>query len=292
MATAVVSAPGKINLTLDILGRREDGYHEMEMLMHAVSLENTVRLTMRDRPGICLSCSNPAVPTGEKNLAYRAAQAFFAAWGHSVGLEIRVEKRVPMEAGMAGGSADAAGVLTGLNRIAGGAFSRQELCQIGLSLGADVPFCIWGGAALVQGIGEKITPLPPLKQCWLVIAKPPQGMKTANCFAAYDALDSVHHPETSRALKALQEQNLSALGKLLENVLEQAVPLPQVQKLREDILQNGALGSRMTGSGTAVFGLFADKRQALRCIRRIYRFGGSFFLVRPVDYGAKLLWEG
>ena len=117
-------------------------------------------------------------------------------------------------------------------------------------------------------------------------------MKTANCFAAYDALDSVHHPETSRALKALQEQNLSALGKLLENVLEQAVPLPQVQKLREDILQNGALGSRMTGSGTAVFGLFADKRQALRCIRRIYRFGGSFFLVRPVDYGAKLLWEG
>ncbi len=187
MATAVVSAPGKINLTLDILGRREDGYHEMEMLMHAVSLENTVRLTTRDRPGICLSCSNPAVPTGEKNLAYRAAQAFFAAWGHSVGLEIRVEKRVPMEAGMAGGSADAAGVLTGLNRIAGGAFSRQELCQIGLSLGADVPFCIWGGAALVQGIGEKITPLPPLKQCWLVIAKPPQGMKTANCFAAYDA---------------------------------------------------------------------------------------------------------
>lgn len=120
MATAVVSAPGKINLTLDILGRREDGYHEMEMLMHAVSLENTVRLTTRDRPGICLSCSNPAVPTGEKNLAYRAAQAFFAAWGHSVGLEIRVEKRVPMEAGMAGGSADAAGVLTGLNRIAGG----------------------------------------------------------------------------------------------------------------------------------------------------------------------------
>ena len=97
MATAVVSAPGKINLTLDILGRREDGYHEMEMLMHAVSLENTVRLTTRDRPGICLSCSNPAVPTGEKNLAYRAAQAFFAAWGHSVGLEIRVEKRVPME---------------------------------------------------------------------------------------------------------------------------------------------------------------------------------------------------
>lgn len=272
MATAVVSAPGKINLTLDILGRREDGYHEMEMLMHAVSLENTVRLTTLDRPGIRLNCSNPAVPTGEKNLAYRAAQAFFAAWGHAVGLEIQVEKRVPMEAGMAGG-----------------VFSQQQLCEIGLLLGADVPFCIRGGAALVQGIGEKITPLPPLEQCWLVIAKPNQGMKTAGCFAAYDALDAVRHPDTRRALQALQDQNLPALGRLLENVLEQAVPLPQVQILRESILKNGALGSRMTGSGTAVFGLFSNKNQALRCARRMYGFGGSFFLARPVGYGAKLL---
>ena len=272
MATAVVSAPGKINLTLDILGRREDGYHEMEMLMHAVSLENTVRLTTLDRPGIRLNCSNPAVPTGEKNLAYRAAQAFFAAWGHAVGLEIQVEKRVPMEAGMAGGSADAAGVLVGLNHLAGGVFSQQQLCEIGLLLGADVPFCIRGGAALVQGIGEKITPLPPLEQCWLVIAKPNQGMKTAGCFAAYDALDAVRHPDTRRALQALQDQNLPALGGLLENVLEQAVPLPQVQILRESILKNGALGSRMTGSGTAVFGLFSNKNQALRCARRIRRF--------------------
>lgn len=158
MATAVVSAPGKINLTLDILGRREDGYHEMEMLMHAVSLENTVRLTTLDRPGIRLNCSNPAVPTGEKNLAYRAAQAFFAAWGHAVGLEIQVEKRVPMEAGMAGGSADAAGVLVGLNHLAGGVFSQQQLCEIGLLLGADVPFCIRGGAALVPGHRGKDTP--------------------------------------------------------------------------------------------------------------------------------------
>ena len=289
MATAVVSAPGKINLTLDILGRREDGYHEMEMLMHAVSLENTVRLTTLDRPGIRLNCSNPAVPTGEKNLAYRAAQAFFAAWGHAVGLEIQVEKRVPMEAGMAGGSADAAGVLVGLNHLVGGVFSQQQLCEIGLLLGADVPFCIRGGAALVQGIGEKITPLPPLEQCWLLIAKPNQGMKTAGCFAAYDALAAVRHPDTRRALQALQDQNLPALGRLLENVLEQAVPLPQVQILRESILKNGALGSRMTGSGTAVFGLFSNKNQALRCARRMYGFGGSFFLARPVGYGAKLL---
>ena len=190
---------------------------------------------------------------------------------------------------MAGGSADAAGVLVGLNHLAGGVFSQQQLCEIGLLLGADVPFCIRGGAALVQGIGEKITPLPPLEQCWLVIAKPNQGMKTAGCFAAYDALDAVRHPDTRRALQALQDQNLPALGGLLENVLEQAVPLPQVQILRESILKNGALGSRMTGSGTAVFGLFSNKNQALRCARRMYGFGGSFFLARPVGYGAKLL---
>ena len=190
---------------------------------------------------------------------------------------------------MAGGSADAAGVLVGLNHLVGGVFSQQQLCEIGLLLGADVPFCIRGGAALVQGIGEKITPLPPLEQCWLVIAKPNQGMKTAGCFAAYDALAAVRHPETRRALQALQDQNLPALGRLLENVLEQAVPLPQVQILRESILKNGALGSRMTGSGTAVFGLFSNKNQALRCARRMYGFGGSFFLARPVGYGAKLL---
>lgn len=292
MAMAVVSAPGKINLTLDILGRREDGYHEMEMIMHAVSLENTVYLTKQEKAGIRLACSNPAVPTGEKNLAYRAALAFFSAWGHCFGLDIRVEKRVPMEAGMAGGSADAAGVLAGLNELTGSPFSLEELCQIGLTLGADIPFCLHGGAALVQGIGEKITPLAPLENGWFVIAKPPQGVKTAGCFAAYDALDCVRHPNTPQALEAMQKQDLAALGPLFENVLEQAVDLPVVGEIRESMLKNGALGSRMTGSGSAVFGLFTDKNPALRCIRRMYRFGGSFFLARPVSHGAKVLYQG
>ncbi|MDD3193185.1 MAG: 4-(cytidine 5'-diphospho)-2-C-methyl-D-erythritol kinase [Oscillospiraceae bacterium] len=292
MAMAVVSAPGKINLTLDILGRRADGYHEMEMLMHAVSLENTVYLTGQEESGIRLDCSNPAVPAGENNLAYRAAQTFFSAWGHSFGLELRVEKRVPMEAGMAGGSADAAGVLIGLNALAGDPFSAEELCQIGLGLGADVPFCIVGGAALVQGIGERITPLPPLGDGWLAIVKPAAGVKTAGCFAAYDALASVRRPDTPQALAALQKGDLPALGLLLENVLEQAAALPEVPKIRENMLKSGALGSRMTGSGSAVYGLFAEKKQALRCARRMYQFGGSFFLARPVGYGAKLLYLG
>lgn len=289
MAMAVVSAPGKVNLTLDILGRRPDGYHEMEMLMHAVSLENTVRLIKRQEPGIRLSCSNPAVPTGEKNLAYQAAQAFFKAFGREWGVEIQVEKRVPMEAGMAGGSADAAGVLAGLNALAGHPFSAQELCQIGLPLGADLPFCLLGGAGLVRGIGESIIPLPPLKKGWLVIAKPDQGIKTGSCFAAYDALDTVRHPQTAQALRAFYQGDLPALGVLLENVLEQAVSLPEIQELRRQMCQNGALGSRMTGSGTAVFGLFAEKKPALRCARQLYQRGGSVFLVRPADYGPRVL---
>lgn len=289
MATAVVTAPGKINLTLDILGKRADGYHEMEMLMHAVSLENTVTVTWQKDPGIRLACSNPAVPTGETNLAWRAADAFFQAWGHAAGVSIQVEKRVPMEAGMAGGSADAAGVLVGLNALAGRPFSLDALCAIGLGLGADVPFCLCGGAALVQGIGERITPLAPLTGGWLVIAKPLEGMKTARCFAAYDALQTVRHPDTKAALEAMKRQDLKQLGSLLENVLEQAAPLAQVQQIRQTMLQNGALGSRMTGSGTAVYGLFAAKQQAVRCARRMYQLGGSCFVVQPVGYGAKVL---
>lgn len=290
MAMAVVSAPGKINLTLDILGRRPDGYHEMEMLMHAVSLENTVRLTEREQPGIRLSCSNPAVPTGEKNLAYQAAQAFFKALGRGRGIEIQVEKRVPMEAGMAGGSADAAGVLAGLNALSGSPFSTEELCQIGLPLGADLPFCIQGGAGLVRGIGEKITSLPPLQTGWLVIVKPPQGMKTGSCFAAYDTLERVRRPDTPQALQALCQGDLAKLGGLLENVLAQAVSLPAVRDIREAMCRNGALGSCMTGSGTAVFGLFAEKKRALRCTRQMYQRGGSIFLVRPVEHGPRLLY--
>lgn len=212
MATAVVSAPGKINLTLDILGRREDGYHEMEMLMHAVSLENTVRLTTLDRPGIRLNCSNPAMPTGERTSPTGRLRLFSPPGGTRSGWKFRWKSVFPWKRAWPGGSADAAGVLVGLNHLAGGVFSQQQLCEIGLLLGADVPFCIRGGAALVQGIGEKITPLPPLEQCWLVIAKPNQGMKTAGCFAAYDALDAVRHPDTRRALQALQDQNPSRIG--------------------------------------------------------------------------------
>ena len=190
---------------------------------------------------------------------------------------------------MAGGSADAAGVLVGLNALAGRPFSAEQLCQIGLRLGADLPFCLLGGAGLVRGIGEKITPLPPLKKGWLVIAKPERGMKTGSCFAAYDALKTVRHPKTDQALHAFCREDLPALGALLENVLEQAVFLPEVQDLRRQMCQNGALGSRMTGSGTAVFGLFAEKKPALRCARQLYQRGGSVFVVRPVAYGPRLL---
>lgn len=291
MEKAVVCAPGKVNFTLDILAKRPDGYHEMEMLMHAVSLENTVHLEKRNRPGIVVSCTNPLVPANENNLAYKAASAFFGSCGQETGLTIHIEKRVPMEAGMGGGSADAAAVLVGLNHLMNTRLPLEDLCRIGLPLGADIPFCLTGGAALVTGIGEKIAPLPPLEKGWLLIAKPPQSMKTKNCFAAFDALTKVRHPDTPKALRALADQDLAALGQSLQNVLEQAVPFPAVQDIRQRMLQNGALGSRMTGSGTAVFGLFRDKKQALHCARRLYLVGGSFFIARPVSYGAHLLAE-
>lgn len=289
MATVTVLAPGKVNLTLDILGVLPNGYHEMEMLMHAVSLENTLTLTEIEGDEILVSCSDPAVPLGEKNLVYKAAKAFFAHCGKSIGVSVHIEKKVPMEAGMAGGSADAAGMLVGLDRLMGTGFSLEELCGIGVKIGADVPFCLVGGAALVKGIGEKITPLSPLRDGWLVAAKPSVGVKTAGCFARYDALTEVVHPDTAAAKSAIEGQDLTALGSLLENVLEQAADLPSTETLRKAMLSAGALGARMTGSGSVVFSLFADKASAEKCIEALSSLKAATYLLRFVPYGAHVI---
>lgn len=291
MGSVTVSAPGKINLTLDILGTLPNGYHEMEMLMHAVSLENTLTLTETEGEDIVITCSDPAVPLGEKNLAHKAARAFFAACGKKIGVAIHIEKRVPMEAGMAGGSADAAGTLVGLNALMGTGFSRERLCEIGVTVGADVPFCIMGGAALVKGIGEKIHPLSPLKEGFIVAAKPDAGVKTAGCFARYDALTQVTHPDTAAAMDAMAKQDLTALGALLENVLEPAADLPSTEPLRQAMLAAGALGARMTGSGSVVYALFEDETAAKRCMQSLAADGCRQFLLQFLPFGARVISE-
>ncbi len=287
MSQVTVSAPGKINLTLDIIGRYPNGYHEMEMLMQTVSLADTVNIKTLPKKEICLACGDSSVPAGRENLAFRAAETFLERSGCNIGVDIFIEKRIPMAAGMAGGSADAAAVLVGLNEITGNFFSRDELCKIGLSLGADLPFCITGGTALVKGIGELVYPLAPMDECLILLYKPTQSVKTADCFARYDLLPDHCHTNTRQALKALHERDLDLLGKSLGNVLEKAAGVKEIETMRRTMLSNGALGSCMTGSGTVVYGIFDDDISARKCAENLKSFGGQTFLAKPVDHGAK-----
>lgn len=276
-------APAKLNLTLDVTGRRADGYHEIRTVMQTVDLcdEVTVRLT-RDH-GIRLELSDPSLPTDHRNTCHQAAARFFEATGLVCpGVSIRVTKRIPQQAGLAGGSADAAAVLRGLNRLLRAGLSARELCEIGALVGADVPFCVQGGTALATGIGEQLTPLPPLGAVWIVLAKPPVGVSTK---AAYEAIDAAAVPLTrpaeTRMIEALSAGDAALVGSRLCNVFEQALALPEVAAIRRHMATCSPLGSAMTGSGSAVFALFADESAARDCARALSPHARTF-VCRPV----------
>ncbi len=263
-------AYAKINLSIGISGVRADGYHLMEMVMQQVSLCDsiTLELTHRTRQTggentIALSCSDPALSCGEENTVFRAARLFFDACGvKGVDVHIHIDKRIPHQAGLGGGSADAAAVLRALNRAFESCLSLEKLCAIGERVGADVPFCIVGGTRLVTGIGERMRPLPPLPDCAIVLVKPAQGVSTREAFQAYDALVDKPVYDTSHLLRALDSGSLPQIGAQLFNVLEQVCRLPQVGQLKASLQEAGACGALMSGSGSAVFGLFGDEAVA------------------------------
>ena len=270
-----VTAPAKINLFLDITGRRPDGYHTITGVMQAVSLCDTVALkvtepTDNDFVGagtIALTCSNPDIPTDGRNLAWRAAEAFFSATSRGCkNLDIHIEKRIPAAAGMAGGSTNAAAVLTGLNHLFGYPLTTEDLCEVGLKLGADVPFCIKGGAQITEGIGEVMTPVSPMPACELVVACGGEGVSTPAAYKALDALYGNFAPaayvpraeELSALLSALRRGDLTALCESTFNLFEDVVlpERPVAQSIKETLLTLGAITSMMSGSGPSVFGVF------------------------------------
>lgn len=264
MDSITVFAPAKINLFLDVVSKRSDGYHNLSMVMQTVSLGDTVFLSSGTN-GISLECDDPTLPNDEGNIAYRAAAAFLNAAEMNFGVDIVLQKRIPHQAGLAGGSADAAAVLRGLNAMNGNRFSMAELAKIGVTLGADVPFCLHGGTALVEGIGEQITPVSNMPPCTILIAKPRPGISTAAAFAAIDACTELQHPDISPVLQAVEQNNLSSLAQAMANTLEQVCPVQEVFKYKEVMREYGALGSLMSGSGSAVFGLFDDPAKAQLC---------------------------
>lgn len=279
-------AYAKINLTLDVLSLRSDGYHEMDMVMQSVRLSDALTLTKTDETGLTLRTGRTDLPTGEDNLALRAARCFFEATGRGEqGLLVELEKRIPVCAGTAGGSSDAAAVLRALNRMFKEPFSNEDLQVLGAKIGSDVPYCVLGGTARAQGRGEVLTALPSLPPCFIVLCKPGFGVSTPELFRRIDAFPERKHPDTEGMLSALVAQDLSQVAQRLENVFEAVLPDSQrkiVQSIRETLVEHGALGACMTGTGSTVFGLFEDETRAKKAVSMLKETYQEVFLTKPV----------
>ena len=264
------SAFAKLNLTLDVLDRRADGYHDLRSIMQTVSVRDDITLELDTHAPWQLECDAEGVPTDGTNLAWRAAELYLQALHKSVdGLTIRITKRIPSEAGMAGGSADAAAVLRALNRAFDAPLSLPALAELGAQLGSDVPFCVLGGTALAEGRGERLTQLPPAPQMTYVICKPELSFSTPELYAQLDAITIGERPDTTAMRAALQKGDLEGIGKQLCNVFEQVtVPAhPELNYIKSILMTYGAYGAAMTGSGSAVFGIFdAFEAAAVACM--------------------------
>ena len=259
MKSVTRTAPAKINLGLDVVGTRADGYHLLETVFQAVSITDTVTVSLAEQPGIALTCDHPAVPCTPKNIAWKAAQRFLEAAKITAGVQIHIAKRIPMEAGMGGGSTDGAAVLLALQELTQQALPKETLFSIAVSLGADVPFFLLGGTAYAAGIGEVLEPLPPFSAAHLVIAKGTAGVSTAAAYQEIDALEQPAHPPVQQLRQALEHgAGAAEIAPLCGNLFESAVHLDEVSEIRKSMLENGAYCSVMTGSGAAVFGLFPD----------------------------------
>lgn len=273
-----IQAFAKLNLTLDILGKREDGYHDLRMVMQSITLADTLTLEENQGEGLRVSANLRFLPTGEKNLAAAAALRFWEALGREPeDLDIRIEKRIPVCAGMAGGSSDAAAVLRALNQRSGDPFSPKELARLGERVGSDVPYCVLGGTALAEGRGEVLTPLPPLPRCWVVACKPDFPISTPELFAQADRVKLRRRPDTAGLVAALEAGDLGGVARRMYNVFEDVLPArlyTRVAEIKNDLIQCGALGANMSGSGPTAFGLFdrlEAAQEARSCLAQRYR---------------------
>ncbi len=254
-----LEARAKINLSLDVTGKRPDGYHDVRMIMQTIGLHDKIIIRKREA-GIFVTSNSGSIPVDESNTAYKAARLFLSAYGIGKGVDIHIEKSIPVSAGLAGGSTDAASVLKGLNRLFSVDASQEELAALGLKVGADVPFCVYGGTMLAEGIGEKLTGLPPLPGTGVVLVKPPFEVSTPWVYRNLDFEKITERPDMEKLLKAIGRGDIEALASGMVNVLETvtAHKYPVIREIKELLIEHGALGSVMTGSGPTVFGIFKD----------------------------------
>lgn len=286
MNTVTLRSYAKINLSLDVTGVREDGYHLLSSVFQQISLYDGVRVKKEQgNGGITVRCNLPFIPTDQRNIVYKVAEAFFQAAGISeYQVTIDLKKTIPSGAGLGGGSSNGAATFSALCRLYRVSFSTEEAIRILTPLGADIPFFLYGGTMLAEGIGEVLTPAPPLKDCYIVLAKPKAGASTKQIYEKLHETGIPRHPDTQGVLQALKEGDLSRLQESAGNVLEAATFAlrPQVQALKEAILTHRPCLALMSGSGSCVFGIFETEREARHAMRQLRKYTRTLFLARPV----------
>lgn len=280
-----LKAYGKINLGLDVLRRREDNYHEVRMIMQTVGIYDRIDVIYREEPGITVETNLHYLPCNENNLVYKAARLLMDEFGIERGVHINLRKFIPVAAGMAGGSSDAAAVLFGVNKMFNLGLTTEQLMERGVKIGADVPYCVMRGTALSEGIGEILTPLPPVPQCQVLIAKPGISVSTRFVYENLHVaeLKKEQHPDIDGMIEAIRKRDLYGIAERFGNVLETVtIPAyPVIQEIKDAMIKHGAIGSLMSGSGPTVFGLFTNPKAAADAYEEL-RYGKEADLVKQV----------
>ena len=289
-----LQAFAKINLGLDVLGKREDGYHEVRMIMQTIRMYDQLDMRKSVEPGIHLTTNKKYIPVDENNLVWRAAKLMMDTCGIIEGVSIHLHKVIPVAAGMAGGSSDAAATLVGMNRLFHCGLSKEKLMELGVQIGADVPYCVLRGTALAEGIGEKLTVLPPMPDCWILIGKPGISVSTKYVYTTLDLNTDTVHPDIDGMKKALEDGNLYGITERMGNVLQDVtIPAyPEVERIKEQMKALGAVNAMMSGSGPTLFGIFDNEEKAQKACQKLRESGScqQVFLTVPFNnYGGKTI---
>ena len=282
-----LKAMAKINLGLDVLGKREDGYHEVRMIMQTIRMYDILDIRKTKKPGIVLTTNLPFIPTDRKNLVYKAAEMLMEEFGVEEGLSIKLRKFIPVAAGMAGGSSDAAAAFIGVNRMFRLGLTEEQLMERAVKVGADVPYCIMRGTALAEGIGEKLTRLPKVPKCYVLVGKPGINVSTKTAYENLNLAGIGKHPDIDGMLECLKEKDLTGICNRLENVLETVTikEYPIIEKVKKHLMDQGAKGALMSGSGPTIFAIFEDKKtadDAMESLRSIEDIKQAY-VVRPIQ---------
>lgn len=285
-----VKAYAKINLMLDILSRLENGYHDLFMIMQSVGLYDEVTVTRTESETIVISCNIKDIPCDEKNIAHKAATAFFEETGiKNCGIEIHIEKNIPHAAGLAGGSADGAAVIVALNKLFNAELSEKDIIRISAKVGADVPFCALGGTMLAQYTGTVLSHLPDIDEKYVIIVKPDQDVSTAKAYAAFDSAERVRHLDTKAMMMAVINNDWKKISEKVDNVFEQFIEVTDRTVIKGIMRKNGCLCTCMSGSGPSIFGVFDDETKAQDCLDELKKDFRSSFLCKTVKHGCEII---